>query len=486
MIGLYVINEINREITVSEMEEEPEYLKNLLEYEGMEEPEYIKSLREYYNQNLQQYGAKTYFVDLTNDGQDEMVVSYRCRDEDAYISESNLSIYAVKEGKVIEVFFDTGENMCWLLEDGKEYLLTSENEQFFLWRRSYIQSDNRYEYHKIVIADTNSLSVCETAVDFATFNEKMNPGIVIMTTGFYDNFLGISLLRELKYESVLEEKETLVSVLNGNFGTDNVVAGYSLTQSVEKAVVFAVTCNLEESTGQKGQNLNIWCKDTDNFDKIDEFLGEEIGYQYNDSYLLQFGKEQHFTIEAIVFASGSPAAQYKYCFEDNKAKKIDYAPYLFLNDAGEVYATFDVCDEEADFWMDGYRPDYVGIIYKDSQYMQYGMTESSFEQIESYSNWREISLEIDQAIRELGFPISQIDRIEQAEVIYSADGYYFINYKIEGNTYVEGLPYVWNYAKVKENGDKLTFVEIGRGKRYIHTGLSLPIYYGEGEPLAIP
>ena len=95
-------------------------------------------------------------------------------------------------------------------------------------------------------------------------------------------------------------------------------------------------------------------------------------------------------------------------------------------------------------------------------------------------------MEIDQAIRELGFPISQIDRIEQAEVIYSADGYYFINYKIEGNTYVEGLPYVWNYAKVKENGDKLTFVEIGRGKRYIHTGLSLPIYYEEGEPLASP
>ena len=100
------------------------------------EPENIRKLREYYNENYVDKEVKAYFLDMTSDGEDEMIVTEMTQAErkgelDEVIDEFLLTVFQY-EGGSVKIIYEAVSDSEFLQKTGSNYYLTIEKNEICL------------------------------------------------------------------------------------------------------------------------------------------------------------------------------------------------------------------------------------------------------------------------------------------------------------------------------------------------------------------
>ena len=176
------------EISKNSMKEDSIIEENIIEMK--EEPHYISELRNYYNSKNPEYVKNAYFVDLTGDLCDEMVMISNWVAEDEwyeYINGCKVSVVTYQDDKIITVyeesFYFNGvgtypiKEYCLVENEGKTRLLSYtykwdiENEEEVIYD----------EEHMCLVWESNKEAKMQN-IDENTYRELRECGIIVTTS----------------------------------------------------------------------------------------------------------------------------------------------------------------------------------------------------------------------------------------------------------------------------------------------------------------
>lgn len=476
-----------------------------------EEPEHLRALREYYNANCAGVGGCVYFVDLTGDSYEEMIVTAEAWTPDPDTSEKaftpTLTVYQYWNDEVETIYSYQREIHLETSSDKNYtdyYLFIQEGNTRILkydTYREYSDAPSGPTEHKtieeIVFTNTEPKTPAESQ---ETLNELVNHSILLLGSHI-NNVTSWSLLTEMAdYQDILTYKQDLEGILEILQNADEPVLNHTTVYDGDMACIFAVTGPIERSYEdiKKGPIIiSVWSfynAQTQMLDNITLDANSPEATSWDGCDLFQFGKMQHYFVEV---SGAGYWVQHKFCFENGAARKVEGNIYFIKDQYGEIQAqTF----QNTNFYQDGNDTifscyDHVNIFYYDHQYVEYGVKLVDNNALEQYENYTE-------TIRDIEDEISRIDYIN--DDIYSAINFsvsdyrldhiqksdndlYYLNYTIKGfspDDWSQGEQVYdgWIHAVVKAAGNRLELRENPHGSKIIqgpkqeHSDLGLPVY----------
>lgn len=235
--------------------------------------------------------------------------------------------------------------------------------------------------------------------------------------------------------------------------------------------------------------VSVWASYDGEMEKLKEIELKHDGMPlYWSVDLYQFGKMQHYFVLASGEVKLSGSRQYKFCFEDGRAREIDDIN-IFRNDNGKCKMSIYI---PVDFGDNGIEEveSYIDIFYHDHKYVEYAAELVDDAILEQYDNYNEILqtiveefLKIDEIETWNGYYECSISEIELDHIRKAANGTYFLNYRINCNLEYWGRALgdvnIWAHAVVEATGNNLEYKEIVFGKKEERSDSGLPLYYKE-------
>ena len=463
--------------------------------EEIQEPEYIRRLREYYNENYSHYNNQVYFVDLTGDGEDELIVTYLTKSEENAYRLYNLDICQYKIDRVVTIYSD--HEISSGKEYGSDYFLRNDGENWFILRKKWEKQDNDFKDNKATKCEKlyyNKEDVLEVLdISFEEFEEKCLAGIMLLSSSLdaQPSWKNNNVLDSV--EDVIELKEIYQKVEEIAAQAVMPVLDFNILRNGEEQCVVAVSGNINESVVSKLSNtkLSVW----NYVETIEEMILLEnslIEIFCETAYIsgcnvAQFGNQEQYFVN-IKYPGMEYVTQYKYVLENGELIEINENNVFGIDDDGRVIAYF-------------YEEDIknkAGIYYHDSQYVEYGCNEVLINTLYHYENFEEIDLKIKQKLYEMTMitasdNVSLEGNIGNAEIdsaLLSKENYLYVNYIVKGSYIERNSSGYYNedrvkpferyvHAEIKINGNILELKDILYCGRYKFSNLGLPIYFGE-------
>lgn len=482
-----------------------------------EEPEHIYAFREYYNANCVGEIGRVYFLDLTDDSREEMIVVKDILTEDPdspygyTVSTPNLTVYQYKDNSINPIYSYQRE----LYPGWKHYptekepmtgIYLSIQEESGCILTQYWNSDLLSYIEKTAVTDTSN----EISPDMETSQEELKQqlcqSVLLIDTS---DSCGDPSWRELErlenYQNVLECKENLAELIQLAQTANKPVLDYAHVYEEDTKCTFATTGIIDltrEFSDSTINPLSVWVSYNSQIEKITDIpLGtsDTPAYDWTKNELFQFGKSQHYFVEV---SGPGYWIQHKFCFENNVAKEIDGSIYFIQNPDGrvqvEIVKDIEFTNNGNDVSFSNY--DYVDIFYYDHQYVEYGTVLAENDVLNQYENFNELMLLIDEEIYSLNsLPDSifsaQTFEVSQAKLDHirkSDNDIYYLNYKISGwSPDTEDNYDGWVHAIVEAVGNRLELKENITGEKIIYgrkhdfSDLELPKYMN-GEIIQLP
>lgn len=309
-------------------------------------------------------------------------------------------------------------------------------------------------------------------------------------------------------EETVEEEEVSEEVMKIAERAQNTVLDYAAVYDEGDRCVFAVT---EEVMPDDSTAYSVWASYDGKIEEVEIIYSNEIGgYDTGKSQIFRFGRAQHFSIE---FSEAESFVQYKYCYEEGKARKTDDSLYFVQSENGRIKVNI------AGYPRTGGRygtsllkiMNLADVFYYEHQYVEYAAEVADINSLEQYENYNEILLEAEENLMDVvyidegqEFADYKVERCELDYIRRAENGTYYLNYKIYGKMKEDSY---WIYGNNKEGivkepdadgycenniwacvvlevtGNRLEIENQYIGEKQEHSDLELPVYYGSGREL---
>ena len=455
--------------------------------EEIPEPEYIRRLREYYNENYLDKIGQVYFVDLSGDGQDEMIVTYLVENENftsIYPYEYYIHILMDSENHV-DIIYETMETKEYE-RHGADYYLVVENEQVFLiedmWNTIF---DRGVLTGKISFNNDKSMRYEEISEEEL---EKVSDRTILLISSSMYTRPSWKMHEELKdYQNVLECKKELSNVMKIAEVDKKVVLDYAVVYNKNEKSIFAVTGKINQGTpnqdAEYDSNISVWNSVNDTPSKIKTIeLNGEWNDDWQSSEIFQFGNSQHYFVE---ISGAGYGVQHKFVYEGNNAREIDSELYFVKDENGTVQMEVENQIEElnGEKWRN--TPTYIDVFYYQNKYTEYSANLVELKEIEQYKNCQEILQFIKGEFQKVegihdGMALWSYDvnHIELDNIRRTGNNVYYLNFKVYGWDAEIGMEKnVWAHAVVVAKQNILEYKEIVFGEKKEHSNSGLPAYY---------
>lgn len=477
--------------------------------EASEESGKVIALQEYYNANCLGKVGKVFFVDLTGDDEDEMIVLEKDTDRVEGGSlwgeqKFSLSVYQCAEGGVREVYHaDAAKEMFGEITSatGINYYLCVEDGSAEILLEQCADLEEQVSTERLLFDNSGTEAVKSAVMTQDEFKAKRRNSILLL-----DSFTMMTpawnIKQELEdYESVLECRKEIAEVIRIAEASEETVLDYSVVSDGEDNCIFAVTgeiqncrADIDYRTGCYEGALSVWALYDGQARKLDDSYNfYDEGY-WMGSEIYQFGREQHYFFETGSGGNGYLTyAQHKYCFDDHEPYRIEDSRILNKGANGEIQMKLSHKVEElnGNYLSDIYgeeilATDSIDIFFHNRQYMEYAAEMADRDILEKYENYKEVLQAIVSAFMDCsyigdapaylyGMMDYSVQRVELDHVRQCANGVYYLNYKVYGrrlgwdsldffDQYSEECD-VWAYAVLESAGNQLEFKKIVFGKK---------------------
>ena len=474
-----------------------------------EEPENIRILRKFYNANCLGKVGKVFFMDLTGDGEDEMIVLEKDTDRvDAgslwQEQKMGLSIYQDVQGRVEEIYHASGEKEMFgdmVSATGTNYYLCIEDEKAEIVLEQCADSEERVSVEKLRFENSDTTKAGSAVMPQEEFKEKRKCSILLL-----DSFTAMTPAWDIKqelsgYQDILDCKREIADVIKIAEAAEETVLDYSVIAAEDDQCIFAVTGVIRNCQADKEYQadsyegvLSVWASYDGQAKKLDDsYNAEEEGY-WIGSELYQVGGDQHyFFITGLGGSSYITYAQHKYCFEDCEPHRIEDNHIVKKDENGKAQMKLyhNVEELNGNYLTDAFDAeimavDSVDIVFQDHQYTEYAAEIVEGDTLEKYDNFGDILQLIEEAFQECycigeapaylyGMMDYCVQRTELDHVRKTANDVFYLNYKVYGrrlgwnsvdffDEYSEECD-VWAYAVVETVGNQLEFKRIVFGQK---------------------
>lgn len=475
----------------------------------LEETESNRVLREFYNANCLGKVGKVFFVDLTGDGEEEMIVLEK--DADKVDSGSlwqeqklSLSVYQYVQGDVEERYYALAEKEMFgdmVSATGTNYYLCIKNRKAEIILEKCADSKEQISIEKVSFENSDTAQVSSIAMPQEEFAEKRKSSILLL-----DSSTAMTPAWDIKqelssYQHILDGRKEITDLIEIAQTAQEPVLDYSVVFDEDAQCIFAVTGTIRNCQADKEHQaeyyeglLSVWASYDGQAKKMDDgYNAEEEGY-WIGSELYQVGEEQHyFFITGFGGSSYIAYKQRKYCFEDQVPYRIEDSHILDKDEDGKAQMKLyhRVEDLNGNYLMDVYDAevlvaDSVDIVFQDHQYTEYAAEIVEVDTLKEYDNFSDILQAIEEAFKECdcigeapAYLYGMMDycaqRIELDHVRKTDNNVFYLNYKVYGrrlgwdsidffDEYSEECD-VWGYAVVETVGDQLKFKRIVFGQK---------------------
>ncbi len=505
----------------------------LKEVQGeLAEPDNIRNLREYYNSNFVGRTGKVFFVDLTGDAEDEMIIletNNMVNNVSLWgTQELKLSVYQWVNDGIAELYQTVvNKEMCGEItssSDTNYYLYMGTEKAEILME--HCADSPKQAYIKQVSFETNGNDFAELiSISLDQFNEKRQCSILLL-----DSFTMMTPswkeLEEMQdYQSVLNCKEEIADIIKITETSGQTVLDYSVVYNESNKCIFAVTGAIKNDLSNKNNIiythyeglLSVWACYDDKVQRVENSAFGDEGH-WMGSEIYQFGKNQHyFVLTGIGGAHYIAYMQHKFCFEDNNVYNIDNTKELYKDENGRIQMrwTHNVEEINGGYLIDDYGgdrdmgdeiyvEDYVDVFFNDHQYTEYAAKTVDYDILKEYENYDDVLLLIEKNFEEysyiggapaylLGNMEYYVNNVELDNIRKTANNIFYLNYKVYGRRLgANSVDFfdeyskecnVWAYAVLEVIDSQLEFKRLVFGKRGETTNSGLAVYYGTDKEL---
>lgn len=447
------------------------------------EPEYLKALRIYYNENFGEEGGTPVFLDLTGDGQEELLVTRHSEEE----TEDRAYVRGGLKGK----------NEIWVME----YCETGVEQIYYKWGMESERNEGTVEF--FVAQDGDKISLLSTLEEngemlnirfmrredgkrycqemiLSSESSEIFQAKAVRISGKH-HWMSGQMLDD--YESVLNLQECFNRTKKIAETATGIVSSSALIHNGKEACMVAVVMPERKENEKETQLFSVWYTNGSKTAEAESIRMYEdtsgLGRKaYYDGEVYQFGKDEHFFVDLDV-------DQLKYCYEDGEICRRSPDFSFLKGEDGRV---------TAEFWTEDGFINYAPLYYFDLQYVEYGCKEADFEILKDFENYPEIMQEIKNAFLKadsiaLGtaggdrnITINESD-VKIINLMENAEGYFYVNCQVKAEEFrwlYESDDEGWGNAELRTEGNQLVVQNIYWGKREEHSDLGLPVYYKDG------
>lgn len=238
-----------------------------------EETESIRALREFYNANCLGKVGKVFFVDLTGDGEEEMIVLEK--DADKVDSGSlwqeqklSLSVYQYVQGDVEERYYALAEKEMFgdmVSATGTNYYLCIKNRKAEIILEQCADSKEQISIEKVSFENSDTAQVSSIAMSQEEFEEKRKSSILLL-----DSFTAMTPAWDIKqelssYQHILDGWKEITDLIEIAQTAQEPVLDYSVIFDEDDQCIFAVTGTIRNCQADKEHQaeyyeglLSVW------------------------------------------------------------------------------------------------------------------------------------------------------------------------------------------------------------------------------------